>query len=526
MFWIKRYKWGILFFLLLLADLYWFVIRDMMRKESPKYIVSDTRQLQEGKALVSQYCQSCHLLPDPSLLNKEMWDKGVLPRMGPFLGITSFHGKAYYRANDVDVASYFPPKPVIDSVKWQRIVSYYTTLAPEKLPAQKQTAAVINQMPFFEIRQPNASYSGKVAMASYVKIDTSVTPHRLIVADAGNKKLMTFDAQLNLLNTVKTDGPVADIDLSHSQSLACIVGKNLEANNKLNGSIVSINLGGKINSSQTDQPNFNKLARPVKVTTVDLNKDDKIDYLISEFGNLTGKLSWMENRGQGKFETHILRNRPGALSTIVQDVNADGLPDIWAQFAQGDEGIFLYINKGHGVFEERRVLSFPPSYGSTSFSLVDFNRDGHPDILYTCGDNGDYTEGLKPYHGVYIYLNDGKNNFKQKYFYAINGCYKAIAKDFDGDGNIDIATISFYPADDKREQFLFLKNKGNYDFQAYALPVSVPFSLGLTMDAGDLDGDGQTDLVLGNGFYNSDSTKTNKEPLFILLKNISRTAKR
>jgi hypothetical protein len=526
MFWVKRYKWGMLFFILLMADLYWFVIRDMVKNQPAKYIISNTRQLQEGKALVVQYCQSCHRLPDPSLLNKEMWDDGVLPRMGPFLGITTFRSKAYFRANDVDLTTYFPSKPVIDSVKWQRIVSYYTTLAPEVLHTQKQTVAIINEMPFFEIKQPNASYSGKIAMASYVKIDTSVKPHRLIVADAGNKKLMTFDAQLNMLNMVRTDGPVTDIDFTQEQPLACIVGKSLEANNKLDGAIIPINLYGKPYVSQATYPRFNNLARPVNVTTVDLNKDGKTDYLVSEFGNLVGKLSWMENKGNGKFKTHILRNRPGALSTVVQDVNADGLPDIWGQFAQGDEGIFLYTNKGYGRFEERRVLSFPPSYGSTSFSLVDFNHDGYSDIIYTCGDNGDYTEGLKPYHGVYIYLNDGENNFRQKCFYPVNGCYKAIAKDFDGDGNIDIATISFYPADDKREQFLLLKNKGNYNFQAYALPVSIPFSLGLTMDAGDLDGEGQTDLVLGNGFYNSGSTSTNKEPLFILLKNISKPVKR
>lgn len=523
MFWIKRYKWGILFFILLMADLYWFVVRDAIKKEPPKYIVANTVQLQEGKALVAQYCQSCHQLPLPSLLNKEMWDKGVLPRMGPFLGITAFQGKAYFRANDVDLAKYFPAKPLIDSVQWQRIVSYFTTSAPEVLPAQKKTVAIKSEMPFFQILQPNALFSAKIAMASYVKIDTSVRPHRVIVADAGNNRLMVYDAQLNVLSTVKIDGPVADIDLNKQQPIACIIGKNLEANNKLQGEITSINLDENPNVPQTNTPNFTNLARPVKVTAADLNKDGKTDYLVSEFGNLVGKLSWMENKGGGRFETHILRNRPGALTTIVQDVNADGLPDIWAQFAQGDEGIFLYINKGRGQFDERRVLSFPPSYGSTSFSLVDFDHDGHPDILYTCGDNGDYTEGLKPYHGVYIYLNDGKNNFKQKYFYPVNGCYKAIAKDFDGDGNIDIAAISFYPADDKREQFLFLKNKGGFNFQAYALPVSVPFSLGLTMDAGDLDGDGQTDLVLGNGFYNSDSTGTKKEPLFILLKNISKT---
>ena len=96
-----------------------------------------------------------------------------------------------------------------------------------------------------------------------------------------------------------------------------------------------------------------------------------------------------------------------------------------ALFAQGEEGIFL-LQMLNGNFEQKEVLRFPPVYGSSSFELVDLNNDGFPDIIYTCGDNADYSRVLKPYHGVYIFLNDGKNNFTQKYFYHIDGCYKQL----------------------------------------------------------------------------------------------------
>nr|WP_234461974.1 VCBS repeat-containing protein [Pedobacter segetis] len=228
----------------------------------------------------------------------------------------------------------------------------------------------------------------------------------------------------------------------------------------------------------------------------------------------------MRNKGDDTYEKIILKNKPGAINTIIDDYNKDGLKDVWELFAQGDEGISVFTNKGNNIMEERQVLRFPPSYGSTSFDLVDFNHDGYKDIIYTCGDNADYTPILKPYHGVYIFLNDGKNNFTQKYFYPINGCYKAIARDFDGDGQIDIAAISFFPSSlQPEEAFTYLKNNGNFNFSPYKLPLGTPFEKGITMDVADLDGDGKLDILLGNGYYSSDESNKHIEPLFIVLKN-------
>jgi hypothetical protein len=482
-------------------------------KASPK-------DISDGKLLAFQYCQTCHMLPSPSLLTKEMWYTGIFTRMGPFLGYTSFRGQPYARANDVSL-SYFPPKPIIDSAKWSHIIAYYMNMAPTVMPGQHKSGKVIRDLPFFDVELPESkALYGTVAMTSYVKIDTTVSPRRLLVSDGMASRFLVLDTNLQTLFSARTSGPIVDISFKPGNILACSIGTNLEANNLRNGEIrrIQIDKNGAITADK--HPFLDSLARPVKITPADLNNDGREDYIVSQFGNLVGNLSWMENKGGGKFVQHVLWERAGALNTIVQDYNHDGLPDIWAQFAQGEEGIFLYTNKGGGKFEEREVLRFPPSYGSSSFDLVDFNHDGFMDIVYTCGDNGDYTPILKPYHGVYIFLNDGKNNFHQAYFYPINGCYKAIARDFEGNGKIDIATISFFPSSEQPEEaFIFLKNIGGLKFQPYSLPLNTPFQKGITMDAGDLYGNGKLDLILGNGYYTSDSTNKHKEPLFIVLKN-------
>jgi hypothetical protein len=274
-------------------------------------------------------------------------------------------------------------------------------------------------------------------------------------------------------------------------------------------------------------PLFDSLARPVQLTAVDLNQDGLTDILACEFGHLTGSLSWMENIGGGRYKHHVIRPVPGAIKAWVQDYNHDGLPDLWVLFSQGDEGIFLFTNLGNGKFSERKLLSFPAIYGSSYFELDDFNHDGFPDILYTCGDNADYSIVLKPYHGVYIFLNDGQNHFTQKYFFPINGCYKAMARDFDGDGDLDIAAIAFFAdyARQPEEGFVYLENKGNLEFQPFSLP-GAKVGRWLTMDAGDVDGDGKIDIILGNFSATPAFTKPDlswkQGPPFIFLRNMGK----
>ncbi|PWU04223.1 MAG: hypothetical protein C5B52_01880 [Bacteroidetes bacterium] len=465
-------------------------------KHQPTPSSSETKDsiITKGKNLATLYCGSCHMYPDPSLLDKKTWAESVLPNMAPHLGIfkVSNHFYPSSRGDHNLPGNYYPDSPMISVDQWKTIEKFYVENAPKVLTIPERSKPIHMGIPLFSASTPSWKFA--TPTVSFVKVRTS----DLLVCDVLSKKLFRLDKQLRLIDSLKTSGPIVDIETKNNRMLACNIGV-LNPNNGRFGraEYISIGANGKMKEDTTGL--FGQLVRPVQVNSVDLNRDGIEDFLVCEFGYLIGGLSWMEGKKDGSFERHVLSNLPGAIKAYVRDENHDGLPDFWVLFAHGEEGIFLFLNKGNGKFDQQEIIRFPPVYGSSYFELQDINKDGFDDIIYTCGDNSDVSRILKPYHGIYIFLNDGKNHFEMKYFFRMNGCYKAMARDFDGDGDLDIAAISFFAdyTNHPEEGFVYLENNGNLNFEAYSIPEAQS-GRWLTMDAGDIDGDGKTDLILGN----------------------------
>jgi hypothetical protein len=205
-----------------------------------------------------------------------------------------------------------------------------------------------------------------------------------------------------------------------------------------------------------------------------------------------------QSRPDGRFNKYILQNLPGARKVIVKDMDGNGTLDILALMAQGDERIIAFYNRGNFQFRMATLLRFDAVYGSSYFEIADFNNDGKFDILHTSGDNADYSPVLKPYHGLRIFLNTGSNQFKEHWFYPMHGASQARTGDFDSDGDLDIAAISFFPDFQTRpdQGFIYFENaSGGFVPQVTELGGKGRW---ITMEMSDIDDDGDLDLILGS----------------------------
>jgi hypothetical protein len=81
----------------------------------------------------------------------------------------------------------------------------------------------------------------------------------------------------------------------------------------------------------------------------------------------------------------------------------------------------------------------------------------------------------------------------------MHGAYKVLAHDYDQDGDLDIAAISFFPdyLKSPEKSFVYLSNEGEFSFQVYSFPEATR-GRWIVMDAGDLEGDGDIDIALGS----------------------------
>jgi hypothetical protein len=439
---------------------------------------------EKSEALAKKYCSSCHAFPDPSLLDKNTWVKEVMPQMAFRMGVDMEMLWEINPEEMSEISKIIPERPMVSEEEWLAIKQFYLQRAPDSLINNDENVPHdLNQFAVEEYSLPSPFPS-----VTHIAFDSASAT---IFVGTRQSMLYKLNAKFELQSETTLSSPVSFIDRTRKPWVMSCMGI-MDPNDQHKGELQTIDP-----TALKFQTLINSLKRPVHVSSSDFNNDQRTDYLISEFGNHTGKLTLFEQQDK-TFLPHAIHFLPGTRRTVLTDFDKDGVTDIIALITQGDEQIVVYRGHGGFNFTPETLLRFPPVYGSSSFDLVDFNNDGHQDILYTNGDNADYSQVLKPYHGVRIFLNNGKGKFNEEMFLPMHGASMAIARDFDNDNDIDVAAISFFPnfEKDPATGFTYFENV-NGNFTAHTL-AQAQNGRWLTIEASDIDQDGDDDLILGS----------------------------
>ncbi len=372
--------------------------------------------------------------------------------------------------------------------EWQELVAWYETNAPDHLAELEPP--IRSQSDQFEIELP-ATKDHDFPTNTAIHIDA--TSHRLLLGDSYAFNLDVYSAELVLEKEIPSGGAISRIVTAPENTyLATSMGGNIGQSEVPLGLLIKINANTQTPSAINRL--VQRLHRPVDVIADDFNGDGKTDYVIAEFGAYAGKLSLHLSQQDEALHETVLLNEAGAISIAVAG------NDLMVLVAQGDERIVRINDFAGNQPISQTLLRFPPSQGSSSMKMLDFNNDGLADLLYTAGDNADISPIFKPYHGIYLFLGQPNNSFQLETFFHLDGAYGAVAEDFDQDGDYDIAAVSYFPNISNgldETTFVYLENT-NGNFEAKYIEGIGGLGRFIAITAGDIDNDGDLDIALAN----------------------------
>ncbi|MCA9122831.1 MAG: VCBS repeat-containing protein [Planctomycetaceae bacterium] len=223
-------------------------------------------------------------------------------------------------------------------------------------------------------------------------------------------------------------------------------------------------------------------ATPVSIAAADLNGDGAIDLVTAN--DLQDSVSVLLNHGDGSFAAAFHRAvGRGPSNVILVDIDANGSPDIITANVDSND---VTVLKSDGTGGFLGPESIPAGAGAFGITSGDFDRDGAVDLAVT---------NLKS-NKITILRNNSGDYTIQSELSAGQGPTAITAADFNEDGFLDLAVSTIQSAN-----VSILLNNGNGTFggATSAGVLAFPDFFAFAVEAADLDGDGDQDLVSANG---------------------------
>jgi hypothetical protein len=459
-----------------------------------------------SEAEARQRCGTvCHRFPPPDVLPRAAW-RDELVRMQLIMDGVPEPGGMTGSGGSTMIA--LPP----DMLRIQR---FYEGAAPALLPApvpwptNDSEPAAFERQPLHLAGRPQPSYPA-IANVRLLDLDGDGRPE-VVASDMREGLVMAGTprggAALQVIAAVVGHpSHIERIDLDQDGLQDLLVGNlgSFQPADHTDGAIVWLrrHKDGSYSSLVLAQ----RLGRVADVRAADFDGDGDLELVAAVFGSRrTGSLLLLENRTKDwkapQFVVAELDPRHGAIHVPITDLNGDGRPDIVVLFAQEHETVAALINTGKGTFRTETIFAAPhPNWGSSGIDLVDIDKDGDLDVLYTHGDTFDDFL-LKPYHGITLLENPGRYPYTARPVAAMPGAHRAMAADFDGDGDLDIAAAAMVPgggapAGTTLPAVVWIEQTAPWTWVRHPIEMGTPTHA--TLDVGDADGDGRPDIIVGS----------------------------
>lgn len=236
------------------------------------------------------------------------------------------------------------------------------------------------------------------------------------------------------------------------------------------------------------------LRSTITIAIDDINSDMHDDLIVLDRGRTLK--TYTQTAPGDRFLERIHTNTAFGVdwSIVTGDLNNDGIPEI---ICSGNENGSAVLFADDGQYS---ISQNTPALFSQNSNLVDLDEDGFLDF-FICNDLGESK----------TYLNNGSGSlsyqkiidFKTSEDDDQSGNYSSIFTDIDGDGDLDLyigkckAGVSD-PTDRRRINTLYINDgDGGYTESAEAYGLANG-SQTWSVDAGDVDNDGDMDLIIAN----------------------------
>jgi len=224
------------------------------------------------------------------------------------------------------------------------------------------------------------------------------------------------------------------------------------------------------------------------VHTADFDKDGDNDIVAAS--SILNEVVWFENQGNGNFSVKLIisNNAARAQHVDVADIDGDGNPDVISA-SEADGKIAWYQNDGSAGFGVEQIVDSNLEQAKM-VKPDDVDGDGDVDLVAASRTTGT----------IVWYENDGTGSFGAPKTITTEApaVWTIIIADIDSDGINDVASASGnFDENNPDGKVAWYANdgSGNYGTQQIIIENSAEFVNAFALDAIDLEGDGDQDIV-------------------------------